>query len=115
MAQVTEQITDGRVLELIAKLPAQGVLDEMKGWEAEESELGTPQGGVISPLLANLYLHPLDVKMASQGWALVRYADDAVVPCRSQERGGDGPARHRRMGRGSRTEVTSGEDESRDG
>lgn len=85
MAQVTEQITDGRVLELIAKLLAQGVLDEMKGWEAEESELGTPQGGVISPLLANLYLHPLDVKMASQGWALVRYADDAVVLCRSQE------------------------------
>lgn len=85
VAQVTGQITDGRVIELIEKLLAQGILDEMNGWEVEEAEIGTPQGGVISPLLANLYLHPLDEVMASKGWEMVRYADDAVVLCRSQE------------------------------
>ncbi|CAB3805623.1 hypothetical protein LMG28614_06246 [Paraburkholderia ultramafica] len=46
---------------------------------------GTPQGGVISPLLANLYLHELDVEMRQAGLVMVRYADDAVVLCRTQE------------------------------
>jgi len=43
-----------------------------------------PQGGVISPLLANLYLNPLDHQMAAAGWAMVRYADDFVILCRTQ-------------------------------
>ncbi len=46
---------------------------------------GTPQGGVISPLLANIYLNPLDWLMAGLGFEMVRYADDMVVLCRSQE------------------------------
>ena len=45
---------------------------------------GTPQGGVISPLLANLYLNPLDHQMAAAGWAMVRSADDFVILCRTQ-------------------------------
>jgi RNA-directed DNA polymerase len=60
-----------------------GVLEDMKGWEPTEA--GTPQGAVISPLLANLYLNPLDHEMVKQGWAMVRYADDLVVLCRTRE------------------------------
>ncbi len=45
-------------------------------------ELGTPQGGVVSPLLANIYLNPLDHLMMDQGYELLRYADDFVIPCR---------------------------------
>src|SRR5262249_53566773 len=46
---------------------------------------GTPQGAVISPLLANVYLHPLDELMAARGYRMVRYADDFVVLCKSRE------------------------------
>ncbi len=46
---------------------------------------GTPQGAVISPLLANIYLHPLDELLASRGYRMVRYADDFVVMCKSRE------------------------------
>jgi len=59
-----------------------GVLEEAKGWQP--TERGTPQGGVISPLLANLYLNPLDQQMEQTGWEMVRYADDFVILCRSQ-------------------------------
>ena len=47
--------------------------------------MGTPQGSVLSPLLANIYLNPLDHQMARQGWQMVRYADDFVILCESQE------------------------------
>ena len=60
-----------------------GVLDDLKGWEPTEA--GTPQGAVISPLLANRYLNPLDHEMAERGWEMVRYADDLVVLCRTRE------------------------------
>ena len=46
---------------------------------------GTPQGAVISPLLANIYLHPLDERMSGLGYRMVRYADDFVVLCKSRE------------------------------
>jgi retron-type reverse transcriptase len=59
-------------------------MDGFKGWEATEQ--GTPQGAVISPLLANLYLNPLDHLMAAQGHAMTRYADDFVVQCRTQRK-----------------------------
>jgi len=58
-------------------------LDELKG--RESTDQGTPQGSVISPLLANLYLNPLDHVMAEKGWEMVRYADDFVIICRSGE------------------------------
>ena len=57
-------------------------MEETKGWQP--TERGTPQGGVISPLLANLYLNPLDHQMEKAGWAMVRYADDFVILCRTE-------------------------------
>lgn len=77
------RIADGAVLGLIQKYLDAGVLEEGKGWE--RSVAGTPQGSVISPLLANVYLHPLDVLMRDTGREMVRYADDFVVLCRSRE------------------------------
>jgi RNA-directed DNA polymerase len=77
-----ERIADGRVLELIDAFLTQGVLEEIKGWQPTES--GTPQGAVISPLLANIYLNGLDHKMAQAGYEMVRYADDFVILCQSR-------------------------------
>lgn len=83
MALLGERIVDGSVLELIRQSLKAGVLEELKNWQP--SERGTPQGAVISPLLANLYLNPLDHEMIRRGWEMVRYADDFVVLCRSRE------------------------------
>ena len=77
-----ERIADGRVLELVDAFLTQGVLEEIKGWQPTES--GTPQGAVISPLLANIYLNGLDHKMAQAGYEMVRYADDFVILCQSR-------------------------------
>jgi RNA-directed DNA polymerase len=82
MGRVKELISDGRLLSLIEKYLKAGVMDGLQGWEPTEQ--GTPQGAVISPLLANLYLNPLDHLMAAAGYAMTRYADDFVVQCRSQ-------------------------------
>ena len=79
MELVEEHIADRRVLSLIEALLKRGILEEMKSWESEE---GTPQGGVISPLLANIFLNPLDWLLAGAGMEMVRYADDIVVLCR---------------------------------
>jgi RNA-directed DNA polymerase len=84
MKLVRERIADGRVLKLIENFLKQGAM-EMGEMEAEEREKGTPQGGVISPLLANIYLDPMDKKMAQAGHELVRYADDMVILCPSAE------------------------------
>jgi RNA-directed DNA polymerase len=81
-ALVKARVADGRVLALVESFLRAGVLEAGKGWQPTES--GTPQGGVISPLLANLYLNPLDHHMAKAGWEMVRYADDFVILCRSQ-------------------------------
>jgi RNA-directed DNA polymerase len=86
MALVSERIADGRVLGLIDKFLKQKIMSPL-GWiEAEEQETGTPQGGVISPLLANIYLNPLDHMMSRAGYEMVRYADDMVILCPSAER-----------------------------
>jgi RNA-directed DNA polymerase len=82
MNEVAKRIADGRVLGLIEAYLHQGVLEEMKLWMPEK---GTPQGAVISPLLANVYLHPVDQAMREAGFTLVRYADDMVVLCRTRE------------------------------
>jgi RNA-directed DNA polymerase len=82
MNEVAKRIADGRVLDLIEAYLHQGVLEGMKLWMPEA---GTPQGAVISPLLANVYLHPVDVAMRQAGYALIRYADDMVVMCRTPE------------------------------
>lgn len=81
-ARVQTKVSDGRVLALIDAFLQQPIFDELAQWTPEE---GTPQGAVISPLLANLYLDPLDQLMAASGYEMVRYADDLVVLCRTPE------------------------------
>jgi len=82
MERVAEKISDGRVLALIEGFLLQ---DVMKGMERWKPTAGTPQGAVISPLLANIYLHPLDLLMEEGGYRMVRYADDFVILCRTAE------------------------------
>ena len=83
LALLRERVADGRVLALVESFLRAGVLEEGKGWLP--TECGTPQGGVISPLLANIYLNRLDHEMAKLGYEMVRYADDFVILCRSAE------------------------------
>jgi RNA-directed DNA polymerase len=82
MRRVEERISDGRVLALLRSWLKQDILREMERWTPTQ---GTPQGAVISPLLANIYLHPLDELMSARGYRMVRYADDFVVLCKSHE------------------------------
>lgn len=79
--RLRERIADGRLLRLLASFLKAGLVD---GLEEGEPEAGAPQGAVLSPLLSNIYLNPLDHLLAAQGLAMVRYADDFVVLCRSQ-------------------------------
>ncbi|MBI4557114.1 MAG: group II intron reverse transcriptase/maturase [Candidatus Hydrogenedentes bacterium] len=79
---VEERVSDGRVLELLSAYLNQGVLDGMARWTPES---GTPQGAVISPLLSNIYLNPLDHLMAGHGIEMVRYADDFVLLCKTRD------------------------------
>ena len=82
MARIEEKVSDGRVLDLI-----RGWLkaDILKGLERWTPTRGSPQGAVISPLLANIYLDPLDAAMAERGRRMVRFADDFVILCRTRE------------------------------
>jgi RNA-directed DNA polymerase len=82
MALVAQKVSDGQVLTLIEMFLKQGVLDGLREWTPET---GSPQGAVISPLLSNIYLTPLDHLMAQEGFEMVRYADDFVILCRSPE------------------------------
>jgi RNA-directed DNA polymerase len=82
MQRMEERVSDGRVLGLLRNWLEQDVLQGLQRWTPTE---GTPQGAVISPLLANIYLHPLDERMAAHGYRMVRYADDFVVLCKSHE------------------------------
>jgi len=81
LARVAEKIADGRVLALLGAYLEQEVMEGLARWTPEA---GTPQGAVISPLLSNIYLDPLDHKMAERGYAMVRYADDFVILCRTE-------------------------------
>ena len=81
MKRVEERVADGRVLELLRAYLRQSVMETAKDWSPEE---GTPQGAVISPLLANIYLNPLDQWMSRREEGMVRYADDFVLLCESQ-------------------------------
>lgn len=80
---VEAHVADGKALELLQRFLEQGVMESGKGWKP--TERGTPQGAIISPLLANIYLNPLDHLMVGQGWEMVRYADDFVILCASRE------------------------------
>jgi RNA-directed DNA polymerase len=81
MSRLRERIADGRVLSLIESFLKAGIMEGLKEWEPET---GAPQGAVLSPLLSNIYLNPLDHQMVNWGYEMVRYADDFVILCRSQ-------------------------------
>ena len=82
MALVEEHVADGRILAMLRSYLKQEIMDGLVGWTPEQ---GTPQGAVISPLLANLYLNPLDHLMVGRGFEMIRYADDFVILCRTRE------------------------------
>ena len=80
LTEVRTRIADGRVLTLLEAYLTQGVLDGLEQWTPDA---GTPQGAVISPRLANVYLHPVDQALGAAGCQVVRYADDLGILCRS--------------------------------
>jgi RNA-directed DNA polymerase len=79
---VEQKISDRRVLGLIQQFLDQGIMDDLRTWVPEA---GVPQGAVLSPVLSNAYLNPLDHRMAEAGFQMVRYADDFVILCRTRE------------------------------
>ena len=81
MQDIRRNIADGRLLKLIESFLAQDILDGMSRWTPEK---GTPQGAVISPMLANLYLHPVDEAVEAAGYHMIRYADDFVIMCQGE-------------------------------
>src|SRR5262245_66575527 len=82
MTRLQEKIADGPVLSLIESFLKANIMDGMDSWTPES---GAPQGAVLSPLLSNVYLNPLDHVMAASGIEMVRYADDFVLLCRRTE------------------------------
>jgi RNA-directed DNA polymerase len=83
LERVREYVADGRVVGLLEKFLEAGVMGE-DGELEPASETGTPQGAVLSPLMANLYLNELDHLMAGSGYEMTRYADDFVIQCESE-------------------------------
>jgi RNA-directed DNA polymerase len=81
MEGVAAQVADGNILGLIQKFLRAGV---MENGVFKPTTVGTPQGGVISPLLANIVLNYLDWELDKHGYRLVRYADDFVVVCQTK-------------------------------
>jgi len=82
LERVEARISDRRLLALIEGWLKQDILKGLERWTPTS---GSPQGAVISPLLANLYLHPLDERLMARGYRMVRYADDFVVLCASRD------------------------------
>jgi RNA-directed DNA polymerase len=82
LARVAQRVSDGKILDLIGSFLKCGIMDEMN---LRYETTGTPQGGIISPVLANIFLHDLDVALQQRGTAWVRYADDVVALCVSRE------------------------------
>lgn len=82
LKRIEERISDQEVLKLIERFLRAEIMDGMERWTPTR---GTPQGAVMSPLLANIYLHPLDELLFVKGFKSVRYADDLVILCRNEE------------------------------
>jgi group II intron reverse transcriptase/maturase len=81
MAAVAAEVADGNILSLVEKFLTAGVMEERI---FKPTTIGTPQGGVISPLLANIVLNRLDWQLHAAGYHFVRYADDFVVLCQTR-------------------------------
>jgi RNA-directed DNA polymerase len=79
--RVEEKVSDGAVIALLEGYLKQEVMEGMKRWTPDG---GTPQGAIISPMLSNIYLDPLDQEMEQSGIEMVRYADDFVILCPSE-------------------------------
>ena len=79
---VQQSISDHRVLGLVKQFLDQGIIEDLRTWKPEA---GVPQGAVLSPVLANAYLNPLDHRMSKIGFQMVRYADDFVILCRTHD------------------------------
>ena len=110
MARVSERVSDSQVLRWVKMFLDQGVMDGLDKWTPET---GTPQGAVLSPLLANIYLNPLDHQVAGAGLAMVRYADDFVILCRTREEADRALATGEGVGRGKWPDSAPGQDEDR--
>ncbi len=82
MKQIGKRVADGRVLNLIESFLEAKIMEGLEQWTPMA---GSPQGAVLSPLLSNIYLNPLDHLMAGKGYEMVRYADDFVILCQSEE------------------------------
>jgi RNA-directed DNA polymerase len=82
MQQVRRRVADGRVLQLIESFLEAKILEGLEEWTPEA---GAPQGAVLSPLLSNIYLNPLDHLLEQRGYEMVRYADDFVILCKTRQ------------------------------
>lgn len=82
MAALAAKVADGNILRLVEKFLTAGV---MENGVFKPTTVGTPQGGVISPLLANLVLNHLDWELADAGYRFARYADDFVIVCHTHQ------------------------------
>jgi group II intron reverse transcriptase/maturase len=80
MAAVAQKVADGNILRLIEKFLRSGVMED---GVFKPTTVGTPQGGVLSPLLANIVLNHMDWQLEQLGWRFVRYADDFVLVCQT--------------------------------
>ncbi len=86
LQSVNRKVSDGKLLTLIEKILKSGVLD---GAEFEATEIGSPQGGIISPLLMNIYMDSFDQYMKQQGIRIVRYADDILILASTKAKAGE--------------------------
>jgi RNA-directed DNA polymerase len=82
MERLRERVADGRVLKLVESFLKANIMEGLEQWTPAA---GAPQGAVLSPLLSNIYLNPLDHLVAAAGWEMVRYADDFVILCRTEQ------------------------------
>ncbi len=82
LGEVAKQVAAGKVLELVEAMLEQPVMEDASRWTPEE---GIPQGSTLGPLLANVFLHPVDEEVVRAGHELTRYADDQVILCRSEQ------------------------------
>lgn len=81
LAEVAKEVSDGKVLGLIEALLGQPVMEDASEWTPEE---GIPQGSTIGPLMANVYLHPVDEVLVREGYEVTRYADDLIILCKTE-------------------------------